>query len=204
MSNIIKLNAKSKSLNVKLRSSFENDGYEVETDEEVFKHQLEQHYERGFNEGQRAVKDLMEKEYAERIVQKYESIDKIITKLNMQIAAYEPAFEKIVVNLALAVSEKIVKREIEAESIINETLKESIRRVIGSNKIFVKLNPEDLKRISLESHIPFNDETYKNIKFEPDEHIEAGGCLVETEIGNVDARISSQFNEVRKQLEANY
>ncbi len=204
MSSVIKLSAKSKTLNVKLKNPLEKNSFEVETDEEVFKHQLEQHYERGFNEGQKSVKEMMEKEYAERIAQKYESIDKIIDKLNMKIAAYEPAFEKLVINLALAISRKIVKREIKRESIINETLKESIRRVIGSNKIFVKLNPKDLKLINLESHIQFNDDTYKNIKFEPDDHVEEGGCLVETEIGNVDARISSQFSEVSKQLEANF
>lgn len=204
MSSVIRLNAKSKKLNVTLKNPLEGNSYEIEADEDVFKHQLEQHYERGFKEGQTAVKDRLEKEYAERIAVKYESIDKIIEQLNKKIANYEPAFEQLVVKLALFIAQKIVKREIESESIINDTLTESIKRVMGSNKIFVKLNPEDLKEINRESHIQFNDDSYKNIKFESDEQIEAGGCLVETEIGNVDARISSQFKEVSKQLEANF
>ncbi|MHB9041598.1 MAG: FliH/SctL family protein [Melioribacteraceae bacterium] len=31
--------------------------------------------------------------------------------------------------------------------------------------------------------------------------MELGGCLIETEIGNVDARISTQLNEMQRQLE---
>ena len=34
--------------------------------------------------------------------------------------------------------------------------------------------------------------------------IEKGGCFVETELGNIDARISSQLNEIIKQLELNF
>ena len=204
MSSVIKLNSKSKKLNVTLKNPLEGKGYAVETDEDVFKRQLEQHYERGFNDGQKSVKDSYEKEYAERLAEKYESVNKIITQIDKKIAEYEPAFEKIVSSLSIAIAEKIVKKEIERETIINDVLKESIRRVIGSNKIFVKLNPSDIERINLESQIQFNDDSYKNIKFEPDEHIEKGGCLVQTEIGSVDARISSQFSEIRKQLEANF
>ena len=204
MSSVIKLNSKSKKLNVTLKNPLEGKGYAVETDEDVFKRQLEQHYERGFNDGQKSVKDSYEKEYAERLAEKYESVNKIITQIDKKIAEYEPAFEKIVSSLSIAIAEKIVKKEIERETIINDVLKESIRRVIGSNKIFVRLNPSDIERINLESQIQFNDDSYKNIKFEPDEHIEKGGCLVQTEIGSVDARISSQFSEIRKQLEANF
>jgi flagellar biosynthesis/type III secretory pathway protein FliH len=40
-----------------------------------------------------------------------------------------------------------------------------------------------------------------HIKFEIDDNIEIGGCLIETEIGNLDARISSQLNEISKALE---
>ena len=204
MSSVIRLNSKSKKLNVTMKNPLESSGYSVETEEDVFKHQLQQHYERGFSEGQKSVKDAFEKEYAERLAAKYESINKVVLQMDKKIAEYEPAFEKIVCSLAIAIAEKIVKREIEHETVINEVLKESIRRVIGSNRIFVKLNPADLEKINLESQIQFNSDTYKNIKFETDEHVEKGGCLVETEIGNVDARISSQLSEIRKLLEANY
>ncbi|MEJ2615740.1 MAG: FliH/SctL family protein, partial [Ignavibacteriaceae bacterium] len=49
----------------------------------------------------------------------------------------------------------------------------------------------------------FYDESFSKIKFEQDDRIEQGGCVVETEIGNVDGRISSQFNELKKYFDSN-
>ena len=46
------------------------------------------------------------------------------------------------------------------------------------------------------------DDSFARIKFEPDERIDKGGCFVETEIGNVDARISTQLNELKRQFDS--
>ncbi len=203
MSSTIKINAKSKRLSVLLGNPLEEKNYTIETDENVFKRQLDQHYERGFNEGKKEVKEFYEKEYTERITQKYKSVDNIVLQLESKIDEYESVFEKLVIDLSVSIAEKIIKREINRETVINTILKESIKKVMGSNKVFVKLNPEDFKVINEESQEQFNSDSYNKIKFEPEDRIEKGGCLVETEIGNVDARISSQLNEISKQLEAN-
>ncbi len=203
MSSIIKLNAKSKGLNVLLKNSIEDNNYTVETEEDLFKRQLDLHYERGFSEGKNSIKESFEKEYAKRIAEKYENVDNIISQLDSKIVEYESVFEKLVIDLSVSIAEKIIKREINRETIINSILKDSIKKVMGSNKVFVKLNPKDYDVMNEESQEQFNIDSYNKIKFEPDDRIEKGGCLVETEIGNVDARISSQINEIYKQLEAN-
>jgi flagellar assembly protein FliH len=203
MSSVIKLNAKSRKLSVSLKNPLESNNYDVETKEDVFKRQLDQQYEKGFSDGQKSVKDSYEKEYTEKITEKYDSVNDIILQLDKKIIEYESVFEKVVIDLSVSIAEKIIKKEVKRENIINDVLKESIKKVIGSNKIFVKLNPNDFEIINQESQAQFNNDSYNKIKFESDERIEKGGCLVETEIGNVDARISSQLNEISKQLEAN-
>jgi len=82
-------------------------------------------------------------------------------------------------------------------------LKDAIKKVIGANNVIVKLNPDDFKTLDSTSDEPFSINSFDKIKFEQDDRIEPGGCFIETEIGSVDARISSQCNEIRKQLEAN-
>jgi len=203
MSSVIKLNAKSRKLNVSLKNPLDGNNFTVETREDVFKRQLDQHYEKGFGEGQKSVKDSYERELSEKTAEKYDYVDNMILQLNNKIEEYESAFEKVVIDLSVSIAEKIIKKEIERETIVNSLLKESIRKVIGSNKVFVKLNPSDYEIINQESQTQFSGDTYNKIKFESDERIEKGGCLVETEIGNVDARISSQLNEISKRLEAN-
>lgn len=202
MSNVIKVNAKSKSLNISMKSSVSSSNIETEREEIFFQRQLQQYYEKGFTDGQRSATERLDKEYLEKLSNKYDEIKKIISEFDNALNEYSKEFERIVINLSLAISEKIVHREISQESVINNVLRESIKRVIGSNKIIVRLNPFDIERINSESNNIFNDDSYSKMKFEADEKIEPGGCFIETEIGNVDAKISSQFIEMKKNLEA--
>ena len=201
MSDIIKLNVKKKKLNVSLKNPLENNNYETEREEDYFQNQLKQHYEHGYAEGQKAANEKLEKDYSEKLHKKFNDVQRIITELDVNMQTYSEDFEKVVINLALVISEKIVKRAVIDDPTISYVLKESLRRVIGANRVIVKINPFDLEIINTDSNNLFTDDSFTKIKFEPDDKIERGGCLVETEIGNVDARLSSQFNEVKKQLE---
>jgi flagellar assembly protein FliH len=67
--------------------------------------------------------------------------------------------------------------------------------------VIVKLHPDDYNEI-IRSDAIFMDDSFARIKFEPDERIDKGGCFVETEIGNVDARISTQLNELKRQFDS--
>lgn len=202
MSEIIKLNMKKTKLNVSLKNPFEANNYVTEKEEDYFQNQLKQHYEHGFTEGQKAALERLEKEYSAKLLRKFEDVGVILKEIDEKMTAYSGFFEKIVIDLALTIAEKIVRKEILQSSVIGEVLQDSLRRVIGANRVIVKINPVDLKTINSESEGLFQDDTFSKIKFEPEDKIEQGGCLVETEIGSVDARVSSQFDEVKKVLEA--
>lgn len=202
MSEIIKLNMKQKKLNISLKNPFESNNLETEKEEDYFQNQLKQHYEHGFAEGQKTAQEKLEKEYSAKLLKKFSDVQTILNETDSSMIAYGDNFERIVIDLALAISEKIVRREIVRSSAIGDVLQESLRRVMGSNKIVIKINPDDLRDLNQESSMLFKDDSFAKIKFESDVKIEPGGCLVETEIGNVDARISSQYNELKKSLEA--
>ncbi len=202
MSSVIKVNVKSKKLNVSMKNPVENPGIETEKEEIFFQKQLQQYYEKGYNDGQKSTFEKFEKEYNDKLAMKYKNISELISEFDKTIAEYDRSFEKIIINIALIIAEKIVQREILQEPIIDAVLKESLKRVIGSNKIIVKLHPSDLEIINQDSGNLFIDDSFSKIKFDSDERIERGGCFIETEIGNVDARISSQFNEMKKQFES--
>ena len=202
MSSVIKINAKSKRLNVSMKNPLESAGIETEREEVFFQKQLQQYYEKGYNDGQKAASEKLETEYNEKLIKKFENISEIMLEFDKTVDDYDKTFEKIVVNIAVIIAEKIVQRELLQGPIIESILKDSLKRVIGSNRILVRLHPNDLEIINQDSSNLFIDDSFSKIKFESDERIERGGCFIETEIGNVDARISSQFNEMKKQLEA--
>jgi flagellar assembly protein FliH len=203
MSDVIKVNAKMKKLNVSLKNPLESSSLQTEKEEVFFQKQLQQFYEKGYGDGQKAAREKLEKEYEDKLLKKYESINEIIAEFDKTVKDYDKSFEKIVINIAIIIAEKIVQREILQEPLIDNVLRDAIRLVIGSNKILIRLHPDDLSIINKDSDNLFNDDSFSKIKFESDEKIERGGCFIETEIGNVDARISSQFTEMKKQLEAN-
>ena len=65
-----------------------------------------------------------------------------------------------------------------------------------------KLNPEDYRLIEQTKDV-INIELFSKIKFEESENIENGGCFIQTEIGDIDARISVQLSELKKELDKN-
>lgn len=199
MSNVLKVNlGKNKPL-VKVISGNELIREEIET-ESIHK-QIEEAYKKGFNDGQQKLKRDLEKDYSDRLFKKYEEVYHILSAYDQKMEEFEIEFERLVINTAYEISKKIVQHEIEKETLINENLKQAIAKIIGANEVKIRLNPADLDNLNEFSKNLLNSSSFNKIKFEPDERIEKGGCLVETEIGNVDARISSQLEELRKKLE---
>ncbi len=203
MSDIIKLNMKSKKMNVSLRNQYSSGQIKQENSEDLLQLQFAQHYERGFDDGRKTALEESEKAYNQKLERKYAELNNIISVLEARAAEYSQTFENLVIQLSVAIAEKILEREISKDSIIENILTEALKRVIGANKVLVKLNPDDLKNFNIENKNFFSEGSLSKINFESDERIDKGGCLVETEIGNVDARISTQLNELKKQFEAN-
>lgn len=202
MSDVLNLKTKLKQQDVALYNSHENSNLKSEKDENYFNRELEREYKKGFDEGEKLTKQRLEKEYAEKLNKKYELINHAKTLFEELIPAYEQSFEKVVIDLSVVIAEKIVQREIQIDSIISNALNGALKKVVGANRVIVKLNPTDLEKVNSIKEDALSNGSFDKIKFEQDNRIEPGGCLVETELGSVDARISSQFNEILRQLES--
>jgi flagellar assembly protein FliH len=190
-------------LTVKFKSEFD-DLTEDEIKHDELELKLQQHYDSGYSEGYGKAKSELEKSFNDRLLKKFGEFNLILKTVDDKISAYDDEFETLIVQLSFKIAAKIVRREINSDSNIESALKESLRKVLGANNIIIKLHPEDHKRIlTKKSQSVFIDESISKIKFEEDERIEKGGCIVETEIGNVDARISSQLEELEKYFEPN-
>jgi len=201
MSNLIKMNSKTQRLTVKFKNDFD-DLSEDEKKQDKLNLMLQQQYDAGFSEGNRKAISELEKSFNEKLLKKIDEFSLILKTVDDKVSAYDDEFGNLIVQLSFEIAAKIIRREMNKDSNIELVLKESLRKVIGANNIIIKLHPEDHKGIIIEnSHSTFIDESLSKIKFEEDERMEKGGCVIETEIGNVDARISSQLNELKKYFE---
>ena len=109
-----------------------------------------------------------------------------------------PDAEKKAVNLALAIAKKVVCHEITTnQEVVLNVVKEAVTKVVDHGRIMIKISPSDLEFVKNSDHEFLNIfDNIKNIIFEEDETISDGGCVIETDFGDIEARIEKQFQVV--------
>ncbi len=209
MSNTIKLNIKKKKVKAiisdrinnnagftELSKAIINDGIET-----VSKTEVDDAYKKGYEDAKKEITENLTQIHEGELLKQSEEFYNIISTFEDTIASYHSIFNKLVINVSQKIAEKILKRELKNKSGIEETLQKSIHKIIGANEVIVKLNQKDYETLNKNDKIKIMTQGMSHIKFEIDNNIEIGGCLIETEIGNLDARINSQLNEITKALE---
>jgi len=127
--------------------------------------------------------------------------DKVVAFEKMKEEFYKNAEENII-RLVMMVSEKVIGKMIQEHSeAIKSIVKQALESALGE-RILVRLNPEDYNHIK-ESESEFRDmlDRTRRITFKEDDSISRGGCVVETEVGTIDARLETQLKAIRKALE---
>lgn len=100
--------------------------------------------------------------------------------------------------LAIAVAKKVVHREISVDRDIVQTLVHvALSRVAEKSGVTLCLNPEDYSYL-LERKAELGQSEGRDIALLADKSIERGGCLIQTNCGDIDARIEEQFREVER------
>ena len=114
--------------------------------------------------------------------------------------------EKEVAQLALSIAKKIVCHEVKTtEETVVCVAREALGRVENPGKIKIKLNPADLQFIQdTKSHLSHYLHNVENIRFEAEDSIQSGGCLIETDMGDVDARIEKQFQAIEESFQIEF
>jgi flagellar assembly protein FliH len=104
--------------------------------------------------------------------------------------------EKEVARLAIEIAKKIVHREVSIDNDIVMTLARiGLSRMHNRVAATVHLHPDDL--VYVEEHRSQLNAT-QSVQLVEDQSVGRGGCLIQTEMGAVDARIEQQFAEIER------
>lgn len=107
------------------------------------------------------------------------------------------------VELALAIADKIIGRAITAdEDIVANVLDRAKAEVVHAKQIRVSLHPDDLAilRETRPDLLNVESPSGRTIEVVGTPDISRGGCRLETESGIIDATIPTQIEEMRRQL----
>lgn len=104
--------------------------------------------------------------------------------------------------MALEVAARIVRAELSVrpERVV-DIVRGAIRRATDREQMVIHVNPDDVAMVR-EAAPNFADQIggIQRIHVVDDPRIPAGGCIVETASGDVDARLTSQFNRMAEAL----
>jgi len=111
--------------------------------------------------------------------------------------------ENDLLNLALIIAQKIISSLAAThQELILDTIKKSLPILLEKSRLTIKVAPEqeEFVRQNFENILAL-DRDLKEIKIESDRRIGAGGCILETASGRVDARIEKQLEVLTSALE---
>lgn len=122
--------------------------------------------------------------------------------LSRERAKWLADWEADVIRLAVGIAEKIVRRQIDTNpSIAPELIRETLNLVTSAARLRIRLHPKDADNLGgFENDIAGAINGIAEVDVVPDETIAAGGCVLETEHGRIDARIETQLERIANEL----
>lgn len=155
-------------------------------------------YKTGFDEGR-------EKGYEEGNLEAQRLIDRLHVILDRIMDKRQEILdntEQQIVELVLLMARKVVKVISENQrNVVMSNVLQALRKVKGRGDVIVRVNLADVK-LTTEHTKDFMRavENIQNITVAEDSSIDRGGCIIETDFGAIDARISSQLAELEQKI----
>jgi flagellar assembly protein FliH len=110
--------------------------------------------------------------------------------------------EEDLLKLAIMVARKVIHQEIATDRLIlAKVVAAAVNSASEREEIVIRLNPEDHRLVQAHKNLylnGFNDDRLLDLK--SDDSVAQGGCIVDTAMGEIDARTDAQLDEIFKRL----
>ena len=164
----------------------------------------EQAYQRGFADGRKKgtidAENIWHALGEKKIELLLISLQEVLLQLNNIRKETHQEIEKEVVELALAIARQVICQEVAFDrDIVVCVAREALAKVEDPGRIKIKMSPADLQFIQeTRSQLSNMIENIDNVTLEAAENIQNGGCIIETDLGEIDARIEKQLQAVEE------
>ena len=157
----------------------------------------------------KAQKDGYDKGHEEGYQLGNQEAERLVDRLHKMIESVQSKRQEIldetegqIVDLVLLMTRKVVKVMSDSQkSVIMANVVQALKKVKGRGDVTLRVNMSDAK-LTTEHIRDFISqvENIKNISVVEDSSVDKGGCIVETDFGAIDARISSQIGELETKI----
>ncbi len=189
----------------KLKEKKEEEDERLKKEEEKRQKELESAREEAYKKGYLDAQQNLQLE-VEKLKSEYASSVSLFQEAGKQLVDKRERIwqesELEIIKFIMAVSKKMFGYEMsnDRENVIKHIVKEALSYVHEKKIIAVRLSPEDVRKINTLEGVNIVDQ---GIKILEDKTIAPGGCIVETDFGNVDSQIETRWEEIQKALLGN-
>ncbi len=157
-------------------------------------------------QGRQAAEAAIERILDEKVAQQMKLLTPALAEAVKQIddsrQEWLQAWETRTVQLACAIAQRIVRRELQQQPELSaQWIAEALRMCAGSAEITLRLNPADHATLGAQAtKLAAEFHAAAPAKIVADESITPGGCRVETEFGSIDQQIETQLERIAEEL----
>ena len=156
---------------------------------------LQEAYAEGLRRGEEAAKT----EYLQAVGQSADAFRSVAEAMRLAHEEFLGSFEPAITTLARAAAERVLRRELQHTDVdlIQATVRAAVRLLTEREQVKLHLNPNDIT--SLKEHgVDIAAELADATSFEivPDEEVDSGGCVIESDTLRIDAQLEEQLARI--------
>jgi type III secretion protein L len=152
-------------------------------------------------EAERAAEDLRAQAYVEGKEKAALEFSEIIVAAHEKRERVIAEIEHDVLRLSIKLAEKIIGREMETnrETVV-DIVSAALRHMRQQERLIVRVNQNDFAQLNeLKSQLAHAGRA-NFLDLEPDPKVSPGGCIIESEVGTVDAQLETQLKILERVL----
>jgi flagellar assembly protein FliH len=171
---------------------------EEKAQEEKLRSQAEQtsaQVERTRSEAVAEARLLWETELEERIALERSQLQKIEEEFRQERTRYFAGVEGEVVRLALAIAARVLHREVKLDPLLlTGVVRVALEKIAKDSAVVVRVPVDEVEMWQG----VFTAHQDSSVKLVGDERLEAGECVLETNVGRVELGVSAQLEEIER------
>lgn len=104
--------------------------------------------------------------------------------------------------LAVRIAEKLLGRQLDMKpEVVVDVVREALRHTATARDVVIRIHPDDLALVERgKPRLVERVQSARSVTFRPDGAVARGGCIVESELGIVDARLATQLDAIERAL----
>jgi flagellar assembly protein FliH len=159
-------------------------------------------YEQGFRQGEEEARQALTAQFSPVL----DAFQQATTEIAHLRATVLQQAEEDIITLAFQLARKIIQYEaLEHREVLAATLTCALEHVVEQDQIVVRVHPDDLHYATeIKEKLGHTRGDIKTLTVRGDTSIGRGGCLVESSLGTIDARIEAQFEELEQRFRAQH